>query len=151
MWSELTIWRNSSSSGSVRVRANAWASSSPSPSSPRILVPLCGSHVSQNLGGKRKLNRPHPAVRVVGHTSKEGGLVLKISNAKTLQTRYASPTDCSGATCTSLVCLPHELRLVTSGYVKLADIRNNDECSCKYAFVSSLGAFHEFPAEDNVQ
>ena len=85
------------------------------------------------------------------HTSKEGGLVLKISNTKTLQTRYASPTDCPRATCASLVCLPHELRLVTSGHVKLADIGNNDEGPCEYTFVSGLCTLHEFSTEDNIQ
>ena len=85
------------------------------------------------------------------HTSKEGSLVLKISNTETLQTRYTSPTNRPRATCTSLVCLPHQLRLVTPRHIKLADIRNNDEGSCEHAFVSSFCTFHKFPTEDNIQ
>jgi hypothetical protein len=87
----------------------------------------------------------------MSHTSKEGGLILKISDSKALQTSYTSSTNRSRAIRTTLACFPHQLRLVTSGHIELADIGNNDESSGEYAFVPSFCTLHEFSTKNNIQ
>jgi len=74
------------------------------------------------------------------HTGQERRLVLKVANAETFQTSDTTSTDGVCAVCAISIGFALEFRIVPTGEAKLANIRDNNECASKDAFITSLRA-----------